>query len=248
MNNNFAYLLVFHGSRNPSYSEKITQLGNLVSQQANTAVEVASLEFPQIPLAKVISQMYRKATARGYAGLKIIPMFLSKGVHVKEDLPQEVEHAKQSLGITSGIALTECLGCLPQLEDLVSNKFTSGDGSRILLAHGSRRSQGNEQIELLANNIGVEAAYWTVKPDLESKIELLAKQNETKITIVPYFLFLGKITEAIAEKVTQLQKLYPQIQFSLATPLGATPELATAITKLLSSKQKEQADEQVISA
>ena len=234
---NSAYLLVFHGSRNPQYSLNLSRLADLVREQfwhttnSIPLVEVAALEFADVPLSKNIIRFAHKAIAYNYQKVVIIPVFLSAGVHVREDIPQEVAEATEKLGDSIAISITDYISQSPQLTALIEQKFASvaADCGRILLAHGSRLSQRNVSSEQLAKEVCAINAYWTVKPDLSSAVQLLANQNLSSIVIVPFFLFLGRITDAIALQVAELQTQFPQTKLLLQPPLGATTELARLI-------------------
>ncbi|WP_144871997.1 sirohydrochlorin chelatase, partial [Hyella patelloides] len=166
-------------------------------------VEVAVLEFADVPLSQSIINFAQKAIAYHYQKVEIIPVFLSAGVHVREDIPLEIAQAKQKLGDTIvSLELLDYVGNYPQLTALITQKFTQiAAQGRILLAHGSRLSQGNVASEQLAKKVNAINTYWTVQPDLTSAVQLLVKQNISSIAIVPYFLFSGRITEAIAFQV-----------------------------------------------
>ncbi|NJK53531.1 MAG: hypothetical protein HC936_13280 [Leptolyngbyaceae cyanobacterium SU_3_3] len=47
----------------------------------------------------------------------------------------------------------------------------------------------------------------------------------------PIFLFPGKITEAIAQEVANLQQEYPHVELCLGKPLGATEAIAELIVQ-----------------
>ncbi len=72
-------------------------------------------------------------------------------------------------------------------------------------------------------------------PNLDTVIANLNLDKSKKITILPYFLFSGGITDAIATQVQQYQQKFPKISFKIGSPLGATPELAQLILDLLNS-------------
>ena len=44
--------------------------------------------------------------------------------------------------------------------------------------------------------------------------------------IVPYFLFVGRITDNISSQVLEMQKEFPDNRLLLDSPLGASRELA----------------------
>jgi sirohydrochlorin cobaltochelatase len=201
-------------------------------------VEVAVLEFGEVSLAQRIVDFAQKAIALNYQRIKIIPVFLSAGVHVKEDLPREIASARQKLESKIVIELLDYVGSYPQLTDLLTQKLPHlANLGRIILAHGSRLDRGNIAVEEIGKKVNAINAYWTVPPDLNSTIELLINHNKSAIVIVPYFLFVGRITEEITSQVATLQSKFPQTKLFLTQPLGATPELAQVIVSFLMSKR-----------
>ncbi|NJK74893.1 MAG: sirohydrochlorin chelatase, partial [Microcoleus sp. SU_5_6] len=105
--------------------------------------------------------------------------------------------------------------------------------SWILLSHGSRQPGGNLTVEKIASQVGAQAAYWSIKPSLEERIDGLVRGGQQQIGIVPYFLFNGGITDAIARGVEQLKHQFPQTELHLANPLGASVQLAKLIGELI---------------
>ena len=59
-----------------------------------------------------------------------------------------------------------------------------------------------------------------------------------QIGIIPYFLFAGGITDAIAVAVEQLQEQFSSVRLDLAEPLGASQELADLIWDLINEPQR----------
>ena len=259
---NSACLLVFHGSRHQQYSIVINRLADLVREQIvfrnftnyatptsetsrttstivatipptlNPLVGVAVLEFGRLTLAQEVIAFAQKAIALNYRRVSIIPVFLAAGVHVREDIPQEIALAKHKLGANISIELRDYIGSYSNLSNLVAQKFLQIPASgKILLAHGSRLPRGNVVSEQLAKAVSAKNAYWTVQPDLTSTVQLLVNRDLSSIAIVPYFLFSGRITKAIAEKVARLQNQFPQTKLLLAQPLGATSALAQIIVE-----------------
>ncbi len=197
-------------------------------------VETASLELTPVPLSQRIQQLGDNAQTIGIKNLKIIPLFLLPGVHVREDIPEEVAIAQRYLGKRITLELMPYLGKDSRLVNLLAHQF--GEAStvgKIVIAHGSRYRGGNKPIEAIANRLQALPAYWSVSPSLAQQIDILVQQGKTSITIVPYFLFAGGITRAIAQQVEQLQLSLPQIKLQMGSPLGATPELAQFIVEII---------------
>ena len=66
---------------------------------------------------------------------------------------------------------------------------------------------------------------------MSQQVEAQIAAGHKRIAILPYFLFPGKITEAIAKEVSELQIKYPEVKSFLGKPLGATPALAELIAQ-----------------
>ena len=104
----------------------------------------------------------------------------------------------------------------------------------ILLAHGSRRAGGNQPIEAIAAHIGATPAYWAVEPKLPEQIRLITTKDNRPMMVIPYFLFAGGITDAIAQTIGHLNHEGLADPIILGKPLGTNPKLITLImTQLL---------------
>jgi sirohydrochlorin ferrochelatase len=54
-----------------------------------------------------------------------------------------------------------------------------------------------------------------------------------QIGILPYFLFPGGITDAIAQRVDSLQTEFPKVRLSMGEPIGVSSKLANLIVDLI---------------
>jgi sirohydrochlorin cobaltochelatase len=245
-----AYLLVSHGSRDSRPKIAMQQLACLLSDKikrycgsvptsnlacipkSETLVGTAYLEFSPQPLYEQIREFGLLAVKSGYHRLKILPLFLQPGVHVMEDIPAQVALAQNALGQVIMIELRPYLGSYEGLERLLTPPFETAQAT-ILLAHGSRRPGCNVFIEAMAARLGTVAAYWSVPHSLESRIREFVVAGFSSVAILPYFLFVGGITDAIAEKLLELQLMFPEVSLLLGEPLGASPALAEVIWDLV---------------
>ena len=228
-----AYLLVSHGSRDPRPQLAVEKLAKLVSQKLGyRPVGTATLELATQPLHQQIREFSDRLLPSGYRQIKVLPLFLLPGVHVMEDIPAELELARQVLGNRMAIAQCPYLGSHPGLDYLLATQINS-DKAWILMSHGSRRVRGNQPVEDMASKLGIVSAYWSVMPTLESRIAQLAAAGNQQIGILPYFLFSGGTTEAIAQLVIQLQAKFENLQLTLGNPLDASDELADTILELI---------------
>ncbi|WGT66952.1 sirohydrochlorin chelatase [cyanobacterium endosymbiont of Epithemia clementina EcSB] len=207
----------------------------LLQSISSPLIETAPLELTSLSLSQRIQQLGEKAKIQGIQNLKIIPLFLLPGVHVREDIPEEVAIAQQHLGKTMDLEVMPYLGShYCRLTFFLSRQFEEAATiGKILIAHGSRYGGGNQPIEAIAHHLQALPAYWSVSPSLTDPVNILVEQGKKSITIVPYFLFAGRITTAIAQQVKQLQSTVPQIKLQMGSPLGATPELAGLIVEII---------------
>jgi len=239
-----AYLLVSHGSRDPRPQMEMTHLAELVAQQLlqrsgkkaggdrppSPLVEAAFLELAQ-PLHQQIQQFAQRALALGYQRLQIVPIFLLPGVHVMEDIPAEVAIAQQILADKIALEICSYLGSYAHLREI----WLTAPGSlppqqgRILLGHGSRRAGGNQPLEAMAAQLEALPAYWSVAPSLTERVHLLIRQGCSQIEILPYFLFAGGTTDAIAQSIQSLEQQLPGILLHWTPPRGATAKLARLV-------------------
>ncbi len=199
----------------------------------------ASLECHPLPLHQQIQKIAREIKGYGGDRLRILPLFLLPGVHVRDDLPQEIDLAQGSLRSSITLELLPHLGSLAGISDLLKNQCQQFPSAKpVLVAHGSRRPGGNSPMVAMAQHLGAEVAYWSMPPSLESVIASLATSSAhqpQELVVIPYFLFSGGISEAIAAQLRVLQSQYPSLRLHLGYPLGATPDLAHLISHQLLS-------------
>jgi sirohydrochlorin ferrochelatase len=235
-----AYLLVSHGSRDPRPEIALLQLSNLIDKKQQNSLDkhtllgLAYLETRPEPLHVQIKEFAHTAVVAGCDSLKIIPLFLLPGVHVMQEIPEEVALAQQAIGQDISLELLPYLGSQPGLVTLLSQQMADiTTQAWILLAHGSRRPGFEQPVDTIAANLGAVVAYWSVPPSLETQVEQLVAVGKEKIAILPYFLFAGGITDAIAQVTEELKLKFPAVTFQLAQPLGASAELADLIWDLM---------------
>ncbi len=249
-----AYLLVSHGSRDPrpqvameelakNLSDKLENnsnydAGNVLSPtKCDYQIGTGYLELHPQPLHQQIIDFSWKAIAQGCRRLKILPLFLLSGIHVTEDIPQEVELAQKTLKEDISIELQPYLGSDFALQRLLANKISDiSFDSRIILAHGSRRVEANASIEAMAISLNAVAAYWAVSPSLKDIVVQLVADGKKKTAIIPYFLFAGGITDAIAQSIQDLKLQFPGVSFQLYEPLGGNGELTDLIWDLMQNE------------
>lgn len=235
-----AYLLVSHGSRDPRPQIAVDRLAQQLSpylQQLSSvhslpSIATAQLELADKPLHLQINGFAAQCSERGISHLIILPLFLLPGVHVMDDIPAAVAIAEREIGARVKLTVAPFLGSAPNLVDLFAANRSGLPSSTTILSHGSRRSNGNAIVERLAAQLNVEVAYWSLEPSLTERVTTFIATGATEIGILPYFLFAGGITDAIAELVTKLRQQFPQVSLTIGEPLGNSPGLVTTIGEI----------------
>ncbi|KPF68188.1 cobalamin biosynthesis protein CbiX [beta proteobacterium AAP99] len=85
-------LLFAHGSRDPLWFAPFERLRERVAADG-TPVALAYLEFAKPELAEAAAQL----AAQGCTQIRVVPVFLAAGAHVRADLPELIEAARASL-------------------------------------------------------------------------------------------------------------------------------------------------------
>lgn len=240
--------LVSHGSRDPRPQLALEQLARELEDRltpdpdghsTSPAVGTGVLEVAPIPLSAQIRQFGEYSRSLGANQIQIFPLFLLPGVHVCEDIPAEVAIARQSLEPAIRLDIAPHLGTeSSRLATLLQHQMGAiAADAWVIVSHGSRHPGGNQPVETLASELNAIPAYWSVPPDLESQVEELVKTGYRAIGIIPYFLFSGRTTDAIAAQAADFCDRFPDTQFHLIPPLDTTGDLGDLIWTLVQSSR-----------
>ena len=116
----------------------------------------------------------------------------------------------------------------------------------LVVAHGSRRAESNEEIKRLTARVAslagtefdrVGCAYLELaEPLIPDAIQSLAEAGATSVLVVPYFLARGAhVASDIPEQIGLVQKANPSLQIVVSDYLGAADEMAGLIVDLANS-------------
>ena len=236
-----AYFLVAHGSRDPrpqwALEQIAVQLRLRLSRTHPALIGTGVLECSPLSLSQQLQQFATQVRFAGVREIQILPLFLLPGVHVKDDIPVEVATAQQIVGSDMTLQVLPFLGShIESMAKILTAQMQRHEVETwILIAHGSRRLGGNQPIEKLAEILKVTPAYWSVSPSLSAQTETLIQRHSTQIGILPYFLFSGGITDAIAASLQHLKQQFSSVQFKFSPTLDQTPTFVNFIQTLLNS-------------
>lgn len=110
----------------------------------------------------------------------------------------------------------------------------------IILAHGSRRQESNQEIKDLATDVSnisekeyelVEYAYLeVVEPTLLQSIESAIDKGASDITVMPYFLNSGNhVTRDVPDMVDSAIKKFPNCKFKISACIGMLEDMPKLI-------------------
>jgi len=115
----------------------------------------------------------------------------------------------------------------------------------LLVAHGSRRKQSNDEVVLLADKLKnssdqydiIHAGFLELAETLiPDGIKKCIDDGASSIVVLPYFLNSGRhVVEDIPEIVNQAKPLYPGVDIKIAPHVGASEQMMGLLISSASS-------------
>lgn len=112
----------------------------------------------------------------------------------------------------------------------------------ILFAHGARDPRWAEPMQRIqtlvaaqaGSNVEVHQAFLELmKPGLPELMEQLVQNQVKVVTIVPIFLGQGAhVRSDLPKLVTEMESIYPEVTFALATAIGEHDQVLAAIANV----------------
>jgi sirohydrochlorin ferrochelatase len=110
----------------------------------------------------------------------------------------------------------------------------------LIIAHGSRRVESNDEIRTLAAHVAAQPGYSygyvgsafleLAEPSIPAGIQQCIDQGAEEITIMPFFLSAGRhVVTDVPELVQAKQKEYPHIRIRMAPYLGVSSLMPSLI-------------------
>ncbi|MEG6615422.1 CbiX/SirB N-terminal domain-containing protein [Peptococcaceae bacterium 1198_IL3148] len=113
----------------------------------------------------------------------------------------------------------------------------------LILAHGSRREAGNEEVKNITKQIkakdGLNRLYQAAfmefgQPNMVDGVAKLIDSGVQKVIVVPLFLFSGNhIWRDIPQALEQQRQQYPNVQFVLARHIAAANLFPDLVAELI---------------
>ncbi|MFJ6082475.1 sirohydrochlorin chelatase [Streptomyces sp. NPDC092369] len=218
-----ALVVVAHGSRDPrALSTVRTLLDRVRAQRPGLPVHLGHIELNEPSLPDTLA-------ALGTARTVLVPLLLSRGYHVKRDIPEMAAQAQARTRVAAP------LGPHPLLVDALQARLveagwrmrmdttTRRQSAVILAAAGSRdpdsQTDTNHTATLLAERLGVPVlpAYAsTAAPTIPDALATLAAQGRHRVAVASYFTAPGRFARECAERAPWIA----------SAPLGTHPAMA----------------------
>lgn len=120
--------------------------------------------------------------------------------------------------------------------------ISSMKNALLLIAHGSRRTQSNDEIRALAQQLGTDAnncfdmtdcAFLELaEPSITDGIGQLVQTGAQRIVVLPYFLSNGRhVHEDIPSQVAASRQTHPNIDIELAPYIGTAPAMPNLLLR-----------------
>lgn len=91
MKSNSGLILFAHGSRDAEWARPLKQLADTLRAKVDGPVVVAYLE----QMAPTLDEAIAALAQDGVSAIRVVPVFLGQGGHVKDDLPKLAANARQ---------------------------------------------------------------------------------------------------------------------------------------------------------
>ena len=118
----------------------------------------------------------------------------------------------------------------------------------LLIAHGSRRQEANDDLLLLADAIRKRNLYQTIEvsyleiasPTIPEGARRCVEQGADRILMLPYFLSAGAhVVDDLKRHQRELASEFPDVSIELCRPLGLHPLLIDVVLQRLDEKSDE---------
>ncbi len=216
-----ALVVVAHGSRDPRTLRTVTALLDRVRElRPGLPVHLGHIELNEPLLPDTLASL-------GNAEAVLVPLLLSRGYHVKRDIPEMAAAAPARTRVAAA------LGPHPLLVDALHDRLVDAgwrkDAQRtgvVLAAAGSRDPQSatdtGRTAQLLADRLGVPVipAYASAaRPTVQEAVHALTARGRRHIAVASYFTAPGYFA-------TQCAQAAPWIA---SAPLGTHPAMARLV-------------------
>ncbi|MBE7188073.1 sirohydrochlorin chelatase [Jatrophihabitans endophyticus] len=210
-------LAVAHGTASP---DGLATTAGLVD-----AVRAAR---PDVPVAlcflDVASPRLPDVLARDVSPTVVVPVLLSTGFHVQNDIPAAVAGRPDTV-------VARHLGPHPLLVDALVDRLPAGPAAAtVLVGAGSTRDGARAELDataaLLGERLGVPVDVLTMADDLRDEL----RRRPTPVRVATYLLAQGRFTETLQAACADVPgATVPTVPTVPAAPIGVHPALVELV-------------------
>jgi sirohydrochlorin cobaltochelatase len=243
--NDQSVLMMAHGSRDSEARAEYRRIHEaMAARLAPTPVVFTVLEFPRNDGLPSIEEGWRTCLESGSKRVVALPYFLFPAGHVREDLPTELQSARDAAGWAE-IDFVPPLGPADEILDTIDTRAqealaTLGDADPaqtavILVGAGTSDPDANGDLckaaRLLWERFNdrypmVEAAWVSLtRPTIAQVIDRCLKLGATRVAVIPYFLNTGILLKRIDEQLDVIRAEHPGLQAARGAHFGLHPRM-----------------------
>lgn len=245
-------LVVAHGSRETSGNAETAEfVARWRQMRPQWRIELCFIEHAEILLDEGLDR-----AAEGAREVVVLPLILNAAGHVKMELPQAIERARERHPQVRFVARRH-LGMGAELFSLIQQRLQEALGELdvpdpattgvILLGRGSSDPGGNAELAKMARWVFeanghelVDLAFTGITwPRLETVVARQVRLGMMQIAIVPVYLFTGVLIERIGAQVDRLRRQYPRVAFALARHFGFDERLVALLEARVGEEGRE---------
>jgi sirohydrochlorin ferrochelatase/(2Fe-2S) ferredoxin len=224
------HLILGHGSREARANAEFEAWVDAYRRRfGDTPVSHAYVELAQPSLEEALDR-----AAREHARVLVVPAVMFAASHVKNDVPIALSRARAAHPHVQ-LAAARPFGVDVRLVDLIAARANSlmrageeASTAIVIVARGSSDPDANGDFVKLVRLYAEGRPYARVEPcfagvtgpSLEQTLEWLARARPTRIVVVPYLLFSGRILDQLQQKLARFAEAYPWIGTAMAPHLG----------------------------
>jgi len=241
---NEAVLLIAHGARDPGNegNREVEEFAGIWRERhPEVSIQVCWIEHAPVLLEE---GMDRTAAGLGEAGgrLLVLPLILNAASHVKSDIPQAIEAARERypkvefrygyhLGTTDQLLkalryrLHQAMVELAMPDPRTTGVVLLARGASDIEATGEVAKMAHWLYETTQHDLVLPAFTDVCFPRLEQVVQRLDRLGSSQIIVLPYYLFTGRLIKRIKRQVERLQSQYPRRVIRQADYIGAHEQL-----------------------
>lgn len=238
-------LIVGHGSRVvPANQEFEDLVGRYRERRPEYRVTHGYIELAEPQLGDALTEAAQDAKR-----VVLLPLFLLRAGHVKNDIARAIEKARQDFPQVK-FSLADPLGVHPLMPEIVFERASSADPllteaarqtTVIFVGRGSTHPDANSDLFKLARLFAEGRDFGCVlpcfiavtRPFVDETLELAARLSPERLVVVPYFFFAGLLVNQLNDMVQEFAQKHPAIETIMAPRIGVHIKLLDLLDERL---------------